>query len=187
VRVGVAAEEKLEVVDQVLSRIADEGLVPILIFDDTDRWIPGAGYEDPTRTVEAFFGRVIRWVCDLGFAVVVAVHSRYFDGAVPRAQLLDALDTPIDLPRLPDENALVQLLDRRLAYVCELSDQDRRPLEDAFDGEAVAALHNWYASEEQTIRNVVQVAHIATIEAADAGLPRVTAAGVNAAVAAEYA
>lgn len=183
--VDVLPEEKLEVVYQILTRVADHGLHPVLIFDDTDRWIPGAGYEHPERTVEAFFGRVVRWISDLGFAVVVAVHDRYFTDVRPRADLLGALDTPIDLPRLPDESALVRVLQRRLANACEDSEHEDSHLEDAFEPGAVQGLYAWYVRHEDAIRGVVRTAHTAMIEAADAGLPRVTAAGVNAALASD--
>lgn len=185
VQVGVTADEKLEVVNQILVRISEEGLQPVLIFDDTDRWIPGAGYENPKQSVEAFFGRVVRWIGDLGFAVVVAVHARYFDDVAPRSQLLDALDTSIDLPRLPSRAALSQVLSRRLTVACAQSEHVDSSLDDAFDDEAIDLLYAWYEEEERTIRNVVKVAHVATSEAADAGLSRIAAASVSAAVASE--
>lgn len=185
VDVRVSAEEKMEVVDQVLGRISREGLAPVIVFDDTGRWLPGVGYEDPTRNVEAFFGRVVRWIGDLGFAVVVAVHAAYFTDVAPRAQLLDALDTPIDVPRLPDETALQAVLKRRLAHACVDSDYAAATLQDVFDDDAVAALYGRYVDDHLTVRGVVKPAHLAMIEAADAGLSRISAAAVNAALASE--
>lgn len=185
VSVGISAEEKLEVVNQVLVRIAEENVEPVLIFDDTDRWLPGAGYSDATQSVEAFFGRVVPWVGDLGFAVVVACHSKYFDEVAPRAHLLDALDTPIDLPLLPERAALAEVLQRRLTMACDSSEFAGSRLDEAFEADAIDVLFEWYSTEECTVRGVVKVTHIAMIEAADAGLPRIGAASVNAAVASE--
>lgn len=37
-----SAAETLEVVEQMLATVHGEGLVPVLVFDDTDRWLSGS-------------------------------------------------------------------------------------------------------------------------------------------------
>ena len=77
--VDITPEEKLEAVNQVLVSVEAAGLSPVLVFDDTDRWLSGKGIESPEKVVESFFGRVVRWVADLGCGLVVAVHDSYFE------------------------------------------------------------------------------------------------------------
>jgi len=49
----------LEVIHQVLVAIGAHGLTPVLIFDDTDRWLRGGAYESPERLAASFFGRAL--------------------------------------------------------------------------------------------------------------------------------
>jgi hypothetical protein len=71
-----SATETLETVHQIVEIIRRESLVPVLVFDDTDRWLTGAAYADPGTLVSAFFGRVLPALTELRCGLVVAVHRK---------------------------------------------------------------------------------------------------------------
>lgn len=108
--ITITPDERFEVVQQILGRISEEGLEPVLVFDDTDRWIDHLGHENPRLVVESFFGRVVRWVNDLGCAMCVAVHDSYFTPITPRRELLEAFDTTIDIPSIRRADAVATIL-----------------------------------------------------------------------------
>ena len=56
--------DKTDALAQVLEIVSAEGLQPVLVFDDTDRWLRNGG----TKLVESFFGEGVRWMFDLGGA-----------------------------------------------------------------------------------------------------------------------
>jgi len=183
--VSITPEEKLEVVQQLLFRISDHGLSPILIFDDTDRWLRGLGHDEPLRVVQAFFGRVVRWIADLGCGVVVAVHNSYFTAATPKDEILEFLDTPIDIPDIPSASALERILTRRIATVVANSEHDGADAAQAFDDGAIDHLFRIYVAGRHHLRWAIRTSHVALTEACDAGGERITAASIDAAVAAD--
>jgi len=183
--ISITPEEKMEVVHQLLLSIAEHGLRPILIFDDTDRWLRGLGHEEPLRVVQAFFGRVVRWIADLGCGVVVSVHNSYFTAATPRDEILEFLDTPIDIPDLPSPDALHQVLERRLRLVAQGSEHLGARATDAFDDAAISHLFDIYVKDRRHLRWAIRTAHIALTEACDAGNDLITGASIDAAVAAD--
>lgn len=173
----VTLREKTEVVDQLLRAVADDGLRPVLVFDDSDRWI---GSTDK-HLVAGFFGDVVRWAADLQAAMVVAVHDRYFQ-EVPRSEVLQFLDTPVDLPRLAAPSQLTAILDHRVELnVVDSEFADARS-EDAFDRNAVEALFDVY-EDGASVRRVIQLCHVALHEAVERlSASRVAAVDVEAAV-----
>ena len=56
--------DKADALAKVLEIVSAEGLQPVLVFDDTDRWLRNGG----TKLVESFFGEGVRWMFDLGGA-----------------------------------------------------------------------------------------------------------------------
>ena len=183
--VSITPEEKLEVVQQLLFSISDHGLSPILIFDDTDRWLRGLGHDEPLRVVQAFFGRVVRWIADLGCGVVVAVHDAYFTAARPKDEILEFLDTSINIPGIPSAVALGRILTRRVATVAEGSEHDGVDAAQAFDDGAIEHLFRVYERGNHHLRWSIRTAHVALTEACDAGSGRITAASIDAAAAAD--
>ena len=183
--VSITPEEKLEVVQQLLFSISDHGLSPILIFDDTDRWLRGLGHDDPLRVVQAFFGRVVRWIADLGCGVVVAVHDSYFTAATPKDEILEFFDTPIDIPDIPSAKALGRILTRRVGIVAGDSEHVGADAAQAFDDGAIEHLFRIYDEGKHHLRWAIRTAHVALTEASDAGGERITAASIDAAVAAD--
>ena len=59
--------DKVEVITQCLDPIHADGLMPVVVFDDTDRWIGDVNAE----VVAGFFGDVIRW-----FAIYLSQWSQ---------------------------------------------------------------------------------------------------------------
>lgn len=173
--IDIGPDEKLEVVEQLLGRIAGADLVPVLVFDDTDRWIQGIGLGDPRRIMESFFGRVLRWAAELGCGVVAAAHTSYLADAAHRRRLLEVVETEIEVPRVPNAQALARLFERRLAYFTADSPLEGASTSDVFHPDAVDALFRWYAYDGAQLRDVVQAAHTALTEACDAGSDRIAA------------
>lgn len=176
--------ERLEILHQLLFAIADAGLDPVLVFDDTDRWIAGHGHSNPDQIVESFFARVVRWAAeDLRCAVVVVVHRMYLRQG---RHLLDSLDTRIDLPRLTERSALARLLERRVRWFTNDTPCSGATVFDVFDPAALDALFAWYVQHRARpqLRDVMQVVHMALTEACDAADATITAPLVHAAIAA---
>lgn len=96
---------------QALNRILDDDLQPIVVFDDTDRWLNAAD----AGSVTGFFGETIRWLATtLPGSVVVATHVRYLEDDAAGG-LLEFLDTRIDVPAIPDAAGVATILSQRLA------------------------------------------------------------------------
>lgn len=100
----------MEIAREVLDLVASE-LVPVLVLDDTDKWINQAGGPHPTRT--QFFGQVVRAIAEsLGCAAAVAVHEQYLaDPAFQEAR--GFLEEVVPIPSLPGADAGMRILARR--------------------------------------------------------------------------
>lgn len=170
--VPVGLDERQEVLDQVLAAVAGQGLIPVLVFDDTDRWIDGVGFEHPTRTVDGFFRRVLRWVSELDCALVVAVHRGYLAPSGARAHLLEALDTPVDLPPLPDLDALARIVRRRITVAFEDSDAATPALHTVMSLEALATAFEDY--RRSGLRRAIGHIHLALLDACAIGTETIT-------------
>lgn len=178
--VDITPEEKLEAVSQVLTSIVAADLIPVLVFDDTDRWLSGKGIESPEKVVESFFGRVVRWVADLGCGLVVAVHESYFQ-QVPRDELLETFDTEVDIPPLPDADSTQKIIERRLAVSTATSEFSEVSADDLFEEGAIEALFEMYSESGHRLRWLVRTVHMALTESCDAGDDRISVAAISAA------
>ena len=157
--------EKTEVIALILERIHGDLLQPVIVFDDSDRWLATTDSE----TVSVFFHEVVRWLTDLPAAVVVATHSRYLEqGAArtdpPEVDLLEFLDMRIVIPRLPSAATLARILERRIACNIEDTSHAHATLSDAVTEQAVEALFDFY-SQGASLRKSLQTVHIALSEA----------------------
>jgi len=87
------AQATLEVVHQLLTIIQQDDLMPVLIFDDTDRWFRSAGSGVSYQELAlAFFGMVLPELRQLPTGMVVAVHTNYLQDT----ELADHLDASIE-------------------------------------------------------------------------------------------
>ena len=158
--------EKIEVIFQGLKPLHEDALMPVFIFDDSDRW----SAPEEEGIVEGFFTEAIRWMTDLPAAVVVATHLHYLGSGRGGESLLQLLDTRVKLPRLPSADQLGRILMERICvHLGNVGAPDvPESLSDVVTDFAVDALFEQYA-EGASLRRVLQVAHIALAEAADAG------------------
>ena len=164
--------DKADALGQVLEIVSDEGLQPVLVFDDTDRWLRNGG----ANLVESFFGEGVRWMLELPAALVVAAHPHYFE-TTPRDRLLQYLDTRITIPLLDTTTAIDAILRRRIEQYAGVDDPD---LAEVFDPGASAAILGVYR-EAGSLRRALQVCHTALHEALSDGASRITARHIQAA------
>jgi len=171
----ISLPEKTDALAQAFERIRRDELQPVVVFDDTDRWVP----DDDRDTVEGFFREIVRWLADLRVSVVVAAHPRYLEGSTNRDHLLEFLDTQVTIPRLPDEAALARILERRIALNVEHVDEYREAgLHDAITPEAVTALYQAYKAG-RPLRKIIQLTHIALGDANSVAANVITADHVS--------
>ena len=95
---------------------------PVIVIDDSDAWLR-TDLADRSQLVGGFFGRVLHRVADeWAVGLLVAVHDDYLTNpAYPRAS--GSLSKEIRLPRLPDHQALRQIVAARIAAVSNDADQ----------------------------------------------------------------
>jgi hypothetical protein len=176
-----SAAETLEVVEQMLTTVHNEGLVPVLVFDDTDRWLSGL-FPGQEALPRSFFGRVLPALAGLRCSIVVAVHRRYLMDDVLRADVERTLETLIELPLLRDPDAVGQVPESRV--------HAHRPdplvtLGDVVSGDAVRRLFELYQTGLRgDLRGVLRTAHVALTEACDSGAELITTSLIDAAYAA---
>lgn len=106
------ARELLELVDE-------DDLVPVIVLDDTDRWLDNHWQPDNPLVRAGFFGRIVRMLAEeFGTAAVVAVHRTYL--ADPAYRDNAAFLTPeIYIPAVPSPAGVGQILQRRVDLVSE--------------------------------------------------------------------
>lgn len=162
---------KVEVIHQCLAPIHADGLMPVVVFDDTDRWI---GDTDAAIAL-GFFGNAIRWLSDLPVSVIVATHRNYLESSAQDEAHLTYLDTRVDIPRVPSIDELTRVLQKRVEAHTGNAQNVKDPARpgDAIDESAVARLFDLYEAGVP-LRRVIQVAHIAVVEAVDSNSEVVT-------------
>ena len=134
-----SATETLETVHQMVETIRAEAVMPVLVFDDTDRWVSGSAYADPAALDSGFFGRVLPDLTELRCGLVVAVHRRYLQD--------DATRTAIQRTHTGDDGASIG---------------------DVVTDTAVRRLFDHYRQGLRgELRGVVGAVHIALAEACD--------------------
>jgi hypothetical protein len=145
--------------DGVLNAIRAYGLSPVLVMDDTDRFV---GRGDPDRVIPAFFGGVLRAVVDrLHAGIVVAAHPFYLEREDYRQCTPGLIERHIHIPEIPDVAGLAAILTARVRFA-----NSRRTATDAFADGALDTLFSVYESlKERSIRAVLATAHAALARA----------------------
>ncbi len=167
--------DKTDALAQILGTVADGHLVPVIVFDDTDRWL---SYES-VELVARFFAEGVRWLLELPAALVVAVHPRYFETTSP-AELLGYLDTRIDIPSLESASAVDAILRRRIETIVGTSDTSLTEVLASGASAAVLAVYR----ESGSLRRALQVCHTALHDALSDGAQMISARHVVAAASA---
>jgi len=95
------------------------GAGPVLVLDDTDRWLTATWLPDSTATRDAFFTTIPRLLSEeLDAAAVIAVHPTYLDDAAYRAAR-GFLSRTITVPPVPSAGAVAAILYRRIALAMD--------------------------------------------------------------------
>lgn len=181
-----AAEDALSerAVDEIEDRaidllgiIGERGLLPIVIVDDSDRWLQGEGLPDTRHICAGFFGPVLRMLTELPAGLAIAVHDRYSD--MPEYGQADGfLETQVPLPALPDSNALMRLLGKRVAIHA-----DSEP-EDIMDHECADALFGYYqGTAAHNLRRMLLAVHTSLDSACEDEAGRIGLGHVQTAIA----
>ena len=175
----IALEDKLDVIRLCLHSIRGDSLMPVFVFDDTDRWT--AGTEE--TIVRGFFGSAIRWLAEMDASVVVATHTRYLEASVGGPELLTFLDTRVELPRVPSSGHLGRILERRIQVHLDEANGAVHParLNDVVESSAIEELFRQYELGS-SLRKVMQLAHMALVETVDAGAETISGREIQAAV-----
>ena len=162
-----------EVVEQarrILELIAARNLLPVLVFDDTDKWLQVSAPADSARLVDGFFGRVVRLIAEeLPAAAVIAVHDHYVTQPGYRSAE-GFIESSVHVPPVPDVTGLARILAQRVA---DLTDQ---PLTELVTPVAMRLLMRHYLRGRtgDLRRRVMYVAHTALARACDDAAPAIT-------------
>ena len=176
----------LEVLEQLLTAIHKDGLTPVLVFDDTDRWFRTVGgnvdYQDLAL---AFFGTVLPELRQLSAGIVVAAHNTYMENPALADQLRATVEIPIEIPTLPSASALGQVIHSRVAvHTSPDNPVAALPLADVIQAAALDRFHELYQTEfQKSLRAVIRTVHVAVTEACNRRYDLVTPDLVNQAAA----
>jgi hypothetical protein len=153
--------------ERLFELLRDHGLTPVLVVDDSDKWLSGAG----DAMIRDFFGRVLPWIAELGAPMVVALQpAAYLDGPAYReARRAGVPEREVAMPALTVPAQLARILARRI----EVAGVDE-PVEAIFTAGAVAELYRYYADHAQaSLRRTLNAANCAIDLAAEAGAAEV--------------
>lgn len=178
-----SATEILEVLHQMLLTIQTEGLTPILVFDDTDRWLSESAYTDPAILIRAFFGRILPALAELRCALVVAVHGHYLADPAVRGLIERTLETRVEVPELAEPAAIAKVLASR---VLAHTDPAASPqLSEVIADDGLERLFTHYqAGLRGELRGVLRTAHVAVTDACDSAADTINSRLIDSAVAA---
>lgn len=99
----------------LLDVLREDGRHIVLILDDLDHWFAADLHgESAATTRDAFLRRIMRFLPGLGVAAGVAAQPRHTTGEA-WTQARDFVHLVLDVPELPDAQAVRALLQRRLA------------------------------------------------------------------------
>ncbi|MGH8970184.1 MAG: AAA family ATPase [Actinomycetes bacterium] len=158
-------QEVIEEAQAILDTVLAHGLQPVIVLDDTDKWLQVPGLADPEAHLAAFFSQVPRLLAEqLSVPAVLAVHEHYLDRDGYRASK-GFLEATMPVPALPDRTALQALLGHRVRDVVDES------LETLATEPALDALmaHYQHGPSRDLRRRVLFVAHTALARACDEG------------------
>ena len=171
------AQASLEVVHQLLTIIQKDGLMPVLVFDDTDRWFRNVGSTVSYQELAlAFFGTVLPELRQLPTGMVVAVHTNYLQDTELADHLRSSIELRINIPELTSANALGKVIHSRvIAHTSPDDPTTAPPLGAIISPTAIDHLHELYKSESPgALRDVIRTVHVAVTDACNGGFDTVT-------------
>jgi hypothetical protein len=160
-----STDAALQAIDRTIEAIAGQGLTPLMVLDDTDRWLQ-VGVVDRRDLVGQFFGKIVRMLAERGCGLVVAVHDSYLGLEEYSTGTKGFLTDRIDIPSLPNPDALAAILSHRVSIQAEGASS-----RDVMEAPAVERLFDYYASAGRgSLRWTLQAVHTALSAAVVAGL-----------------
>jgi hypothetical protein len=178
------AQSTLEVVDQLLTAIQASDLMPVLVFDDTDRWFRKiGGTVDHHDLAVAFFGSILPDLRQRPAGLVVAVHSNYLDERDLTDLVRVTVEDRIDVPSLTSAEALGKVIHSRVvAHTNPDEPHGAPPLSDVLDAHALGRLYELYSSEfSGGLRDLIRTVHVALTEACNGRFETITPELIDAA------
>jgi hypothetical protein len=165
---SVSSDQIMDQGRQILDLFRSRGLTPVLVLDDTDRWLTAAWLPDSSQTRSAFFSTVPRLLSEeLDTAAVIAVHPTYLDDAAYRAAR-GFVSRTIAVPAVPSAGAVAAILHRRIAIAMDGRGRIVPEVDEILDGAALVTIHDYYASRPSDVRrNLLLVLHAALTLAVD--------------------
>jgi hypothetical protein len=178
----LTSSQRMDQARQLLDLIRSEGLQPVLVLDDTDKWLNTTWQPDAAMVRAAFFGRVVRVLAEeLATAAVLAVHPAYLEDDEYRSAAV-FLDTTIHVPKIPGAAAVGQILGRRAGLALDLADE-QSALGQAIDPTALAELYEHYSRHKPDMRkHVLLTAHAALAIACDDNADQIHARHITVAI-----
>ena len=158
-------QEVIEEAQAILQTVAAHGLRPVIVLDDTDKWLQVPGLPDPAAHLGGFFSQVPRLLAEqLSVSAVLAVHERYLDLSAYDASR-GFLDATVHVPALPDRGALERVLAHRTKGWVPA------PMAELITEPALDSLmaHYRFGRARDLRRRVLFVAHTALARACDEG------------------
>lgn len=175
--IELSAGQAVAALGRLFALLRKNDLLPVLVIDDSDRWIRVPGLPDPTDHVAAFFGRPLRMLAERGVALLVAVHSDYLTMSGYRQQAQGFLDTTVRIPEVPGAPGLAAILDKRIGQ-----EAPGALSADVIAAEALEGLVLVYRGPARgSLRRTLQVAHTALDMAVERGADQVGRGAVDAA------
>lgn len=172
----VTAGERIDQARQLLDIIEGNELRPVLVLDDTDRWL-SSSWANSQEVRSGFFRKVVRVIAEeFDTAAVIAVHPDYLPDPDYQAAA-GFLDARVEVPHLPDAAAVGRLLARRAQVAL-----DRDEVDGLVTTDACNALFSNYSTSPNVRVAVLQVAHLALTLAVDDDSASIDQAHVHAAI-----
>jgi len=178
----LTSSQRMDQARQLLDLIRAEGLQPVLVLDDTDKWLNTTWQPDAATVRAAFFGRVVRVLAEeLATAAVLAVHPAYLEDDEYRSAAV-FLDTTIQVPKIPGATAVGQVLGRRAGLALGLADE-QSALDRVLTRDAVCELFEHYTRQKPDMRkHILLTAHTALAIACDDNADQIHARHVTVAI-----
>ena len=174
----MTAQATLEVVHQLLTIIQQDDLMPVLVFDDTDRWFRNVGSSVGHQELAlAFFGTVLPELRKLPVGMVLATHTNYLETTELADHLRDTIELRVNIPEPTTPDALGKVIHSRV--VAHTSPDDHTvapPLGAIIKPTAVYRLHELYESKSLgSLREVIRTVHVAVTDACNGHFETITA------------
>jgi hypothetical protein len=168
---------------------------PVVIIDDSDRWLRLAGPERDAL-LDAFFADTCRMLAERNWGIVMAVHPEYCATSAFRLATSNGyLNVQLSVPRVDHASAIRELFDTRIRQLGANAEEERllqagldpdsfptvreASADDVFEEGFETILLQHYQASDSNLRAVLTVAQQALQETLSLDEPLVTNAAVS--------